>query len=593
MTFRSAFLLLLALMLLPPALSSAAVNALDFEDLRIPLTGRPADGSAAGAGIPREWVVSPSQPGIGGVPPPSLIFDAPDSIKHDPANILEIDIATSASVAFVLTGTLRRGKTEVFTARQVSNDSATLRWMLSQRVGRADDLTSFSLAAQYIPGAPFPAEPVLVAEPRIIDASLLSDPELIAASPFRALVPNYLMPATPTTTIQEVQIVLPGLVAVRNQGKKVGLLLDGHVAADFQITLDQAADADLYVRTISLPAYGHSGDERQLQLLLQKADQKFYVLEQRQINILPAERDYGQFEQPFRSIRDYEITGADGDMLVVALLDDLYSDPEPLLAATATHEIVGNFLSPYTGKFESNPVWRIQAFDHWAEAGFRSVGMGRHESVVAMFVSGADAAGVESIGLAASSGSGVLRPLPTNPIIVPTGAFSGREDGLSLALRGNAAVPYGEGFALLTWSQAGNREPRMLAYVCPDLRYWVEAGVVPTGLPRDTRHVAVEKRGDLYYMTTDESDRLWVSSDPLRHWQPFDVEFPTDWRAFRLKELNGTEYLFGLYDFEGRSVLRWQEVTWNADRGIPLPEFATTPSPAQGAGPTARSPYAR
>ncbi|MCB2156102.1 hypothetical protein KQI84_14595 [bacterium] len=574
--------LLSVLFLLLPLGGHASVNAIDYEDFQFPLTGRLSGELPEAAGSASSWSVEASAPGIGLMPSPQIVLDTPGPVLHDEANILEVTVSTSATVALVLTGSMAGDRFEVFPARRISNAEGKVRWMLKQRVGRATDLTSFTLATQFIPDTPFKSEPVIISNPRIIDARLLSDSEVIQASPFRALVPNYTMPAGANTVTQQVSVVLPGVLAVRGGGRDMKLLLDGRPIADMKLDVEKAEDASLYTRTFTLPNYGEAGDTRDVRLLLHLEGQKYAVLDRRILQILPPGRVHGQFEQPFRSIRDYEIAESGGDMLVVAILDDLYSHEEPQLAATASHDVVANILSPYTGKFESRDVWRVPAYGHSWEGGFQSIGIGRREGLMAVFLSGLSAQGIESISMAGSAGSGVFRPVPANPILEPGAALSGKVDGEPFAMRGNSVVDYGDSYALLSWTQVGGKKPRLLSFVSPDIRYWVEAGAVPNQLPTNTRHIALSHRGELYYMTTDDPHRVWVSADPLRHWQPFDVDFPEDWRAFRLRRIGNTEYIFGLFEYEGRSILRWRECKWSADKGIPLPVMTDEPSPTRG-----------
>src|SRR5690606_23295635 len=136
-----------------------------------------------------------------------------------------------------------------------------------------------------------------------------------------------------------------------------------------------------------------------------------------------------------------------------------------------------------SGLFDIQPAWRVPAFAHWAEAGFRTVRVGSVAGAVAILVTGVDGEGLEQLGLASAAGRRSVLRASSSPVFSPAPEYTGWVPGQPSALRGNAVINYGRTFALLALARAGEQPSRLIAALSPGLRSFADAGALDMSLP--------------------------------------------------------------------------------------------------------------
>jgi hypothetical protein len=542
---------------------------------------RPEDPGLAVGTEDGKWDVTPGWVGFGGaIPRP--VLDITQPLPHDATRALGLRISSRKPVVVWFLGVRTDGNLEVFPSRLVPGDGAvhSLLWSIDARVGRGSEFTGFKLVVgQYEPLRTEDYFSVRVHEIGVPGINVLSDDDYLAASSYAPLTIQYAAPQADLTS-QELVVSMPSPIAARQRGGSIVVRDGDETVAEIPVDEIETTGRRLFQKTIPLPVRGVAGEQRTVRALLRRLDAS--VLDLGQVTYRPAApAELRQvFEVPNQSIVSYALFDAGPDLGVITVVRDLFARDEPEGAPTMTHEVQVHQVSLRTGRAETQPAWRVPAFAVWAEAGFRTISAIEAGDATAIFVTGTDGQGLEHLGLASTSRRSPVRPAMNNPIFAPAPEFTGWTDGWPSMIRGAAFAPYGRTFFMVALAQAAEEQPRVLAALSPALRDFADAGVLDLDLPwshKGLGHLDLSWRGDYYYLLTDDPTALWTSRDPLRAWQRHEVALPVEWHAFRLREIDGKPFLFGLFEHEGKTLLRWTPVHFEGEP-LPLP-IVTPPAP--------------
>ncbi|MEQ8819465.1 MAG: hypothetical protein RLY93_04420 [Sumerlaeia bacterium] len=479
---------------------------------------------------------------------------------------------------------LRSGLEELWLSREAvdsANGGQQILWTFDPRLGAPDSVTSLTLAFRSRAGR----QKVQLLDIELVPAPQLSAADWLQASVFEPV--SLAFHALPrSSTGQQAIISLPGPFVFHFEGGELRLRLNDRDLPPIPLQIVSASDAETFFRRVNIPTYGQPGDVRTLRVTAHGPAGNEFLVSEKSFRILPEERSFGQFEAPFQSIVDYTVHDAGADSVITAILQDPYAAQEPPTALTATHQVDAFTFSFRSGMFEAETIWQVPAYGHWASAGFRSLAHGANGDANGLYASANNLTGRAVMGLASAAGN--TRPIPAeliNPAFVPVPLAPPPDEHEEREILAHTIAPYGRGHVMLTWMTVNRQPPVLVASVSPTLRFWMDAGQLDIpSLPAGTSHLSLHRRGPQWLLLTDDPTRVWVSSDPLRHWVPIAADFPRDWHAFSLHDIDGKPHLFGLTGEYGRDVLRWLPVDWrpNPD-GLALPVLVEN---SQAAGET-------
>jgi hypothetical protein len=511
-----------------------------------------------------------------GILPEPVIESTPSvPLAHDIQNVLALEVETSATVHAVLMGGLAGGGIETFPVRTITPEEGRALWTLEPRPGVAGELTSFTLA---LASAGSPA-PVVVRTLELLDGATLSDRELLDASLWRPMESTYRV-APLVTTPQEVVAIVPGLLALRYQGGSLRFLMDGRLVREMPVEVSTAADAELLVRSHIYPSFGQASDRRRVALELVGPSGEVLPLGERPWSFLSNDRDHGHFEVPFQSVRDYAVFAPnEEDLLLVTALENLHTAPEPAWPATTVHDVQAHLLSTRSGRFETTQVWRTSPAAGLYNGGFLALGGHNLPRIQVLFASALEASGLGTLHMAVAALGARFVPAASNPMQAPAAAFLGWEPGERVTFTGLDVTDYGNTYVMLQRGRVAGGKAFLASMTSPDLRSWADGGIVDSPLGEDDRHLALAKRGDVWYLLSDDATAIFWSNDPLRRWHRADFTLGADWTRRRLVPFKGSWFLFGLADVGGKNAVRWIELEWPDAPGgaVPLPVPADGP----------------
>lgn len=555
-------LLLTALLFLSAASARAAT-----------LTASILDKDRVSANDEGYWAVKPAGIGMSRVPSPVMRVDASEPIPHQQEYAIRIDLETKERVIVYVFGIRANQTVEVLSTRETTGlGRESLLWALEERIGRASDLVAFEVAFVRAGEAENSADAQVFALD-VVNAGDLSDAELLAASSFEPVSVRFRQLFTGAEQ-QRLSIVVPKTLMARYPDAEVHARdsLRDLLKATFGERQETGLEMALFESAI--PVSIEPGETERIEAYLVTAEGEEVPLGETTYRLVARERSFRQFEVPFQTIRSFDVIQNGPDLMMLTVVRDRYVRTEPRGAETMTHEMLTHTVSASSGRFETQPTWRVPAFSHWAEAGFRAVGVGKIRDSFAIIVSGGDHEGIETIGLAATAANSPVRPSVRNPVYAPPREFLDWTQGQSLATRGSTVLTFGRTFLIPMLAQVGEGDPRLIAAMTTNMRTFTDAGIIPVDVPETLDgHVDVFQRDGLYYMLTDDPKIIWTAADPLRDWRRHEINLPDTWRAYRLAEHNGKTYLFGLADWNGHSVIRWVPVSFG-DGEVPLPRLS-------------------
>jgi hypothetical protein len=528
--------------------------------------------------------VTPGWIGLGTIPPP--VLNVAEAFPHDPAVALLVSARSRIPVIVWVIGTRKDGNREVFPSRELPGDGEehTLLWTVDERIGRGGDFVGFKISiGQRTPVETADYYAVSFGTITVAGVQTLSDEEVLAASSYTPLILELTAPRPGTPSMKGVMAV-PSALAARYLGGKLVVRDGDENVIEAVIDQPQTTSRGLFMKEFVLPIRGAAGETRRVELSLAKDDGSLFILGSATYKPVTEEIARRQGEVPFQDILSYAVDPSGPDLGVVTVVRDLYARLEPRGGETMTHELLANTVSLESGLFELQPAWRVPAFAHWAEAGFRTVSVEEINDAVAIFVTGADGRGLEQLGLASAAGRSAVRPAINNPIFAPAPDYTGWTDGQPSSLRGNAVIPYGRSYALVALVQAAENPVRTITGLSTGLRDFADAGVIdinPTHTAGGLGHLDATQRAGVTYLLADDPGALWTSTDPLRRWERHDAAFPAEWSSFRLRRVGDADYLFGLAEHEGKRVVRWTAVEYRGD-GAALPHVVKDPTMPSG-----------
>ncbi len=510
--------------------------------------------------------------GVSGLPPHSVELQAETAATHTPDNALQVRITSEKPVLVWMTAYSEPTAGEVYPVRKTSGGDKPeyVRWTFDSRIGSAGDPSVFRIGI----GTKEGIQTVVVDDYAIEPTVNLTDEDVIAASTWATLSISHAEPRDPSRSL-EVFTAIPRVVARRCLGSRIVVDVNGEKISESLVEEEDSGSRALWQSEIRVPLGNYAeGGPHTVSAKLIHPDDSEVSLGSRHFRLLHEKRSFQQWEYPHQSIEDYEVFSDGPDFRVIAILRDLYACDEPDTSKTMQREIHDTRITTDVTLWQDEVAWRAPAYGLWLSGGFHSMALGDYDGALSAYVTGMDPDGLEVLGHLSTVAYSEMRPSVKNPTWGPAEIFTGWKHGMRRTIRPITITTYGRGFLLLSGVQIENENPVVVGALSNELLYWTDAGVVPLDLPVAARHMDVDHRDGFHYLYTDDPDRIFVSRDPLRNWEPRSVSLPQDWFRFRVILFEGTEYLFGLHTIDGKNVLRWREIEWKDESGnVSLPHL--------------------
>lgn len=482
--------------------------------------------------------------------------------------LVEFDVEASAFVVGLEAGK-SNGSTEIFRRQQISPNQTYALWLLEKRIGNSRPTEKF-----YLEVGGFNRADAKLKRFEVQPLDYFSVDQLMEATSYEPVTMAYKELATDWSLEQEVNIAFPKEIARRYVGQEVAVIFDSMVKK-YPISLDDVKDRSLWEKRVSLPVDLSEIGTRSVSVVIQTTDDaKLFHIGDDSFRVIGVQGNVvDSFEMPFRDYKDYTVFYNKPDLRIVALPTNVYSKPEPLFFESSSHEMIDYIVSLESGNYRPHVGWRIPPFDHWAEEGFRHLSLGRLLDSYAIYASGGNAEGLDIIGHGAVIDGAPLGSPVKNPIYFPHNQFAGWQEKHSIELRSAGAAFYAGNFVHIIQSHVYGEPKRMIAAISNDVTKLMDVKRIPD-LEDATPNFNLQlfEYDGYYFLLADKT--LWRSDKPFDHWETIEVEFPENLYNFkRLRIGEGSDYIFGLEIVEGRSILRWEKITWKETDDGPVPEF--------------------
>ncbi|MCC5876700.1 MAG: hypothetical protein JJU11_10825 [Candidatus Sumerlaeia bacterium] len=201
----------------------------------------------------------------------------------------------------------------------------------------------------------------------------------------------------------------------------------------------------------------------------------------------------------------------------------------------------------------------------WMLAGPSAIAVEKVADYIHMIFTITGLDGLEGIGTAQGIDTLRLVPSPRNPVWIPPL----REDGTPSGWRANALINFENRFVLAGLHEAtpGETTFRLLFSEFP--WRWTDLGPFPLkDFRSDTMNLSVRRKDDRLHALMGPTPSSYKAQHPLWGWEK--AEAPTnlpEWRNLQIVEWNGTDYLFGIEERNGRGIVRWQPLTPDQSMG--------------------------
>jgi len=482
--------------------------------------------------------------------------------------LVEFDVEASAFVVGLEAGK-SNGSTEIFRRQSITPSQKYALWLLERRIGNARPTEKF-----YLEVGGFNRANAKLKRFEVHPLSYFSVDQLMEATSYEPVTMAYKELATDWNLEQEVNVAFPKEIARRFIGQEVAVIFDSMIKK-FPITLDDVQDRDLWEKRISLPVDLSEIGTRKVSVVIQTTDdEKLFSIGEDTFRVIGVQGNVvDSFEMPFREYKDYTVFYNKPDLRIIALPTDIYSKPEPLFFESSSHEMVDYIVSLESGNYRPHVGWRIPPFDHWAEEGFRHLSIGKLLDSYAIYASGGNAEGLDIIGHGAVIDGAPLGSPIKNPIYFPHNMFAGWKENHSIELRSAGAALYAGNFLHIIQSHVYGEPRRMIAAISNDITKLLDIKRLPDledAAPNF--NLQLFEHDGYYFLLADKT--MWRTDKPFDYWETIEVEFPENIYNFkRLRIGEGRDYIFGLEIVEGRSILRWEEITWTETDDGPVPEF--------------------
>ncbi|MDX1972408.1 MAG: hypothetical protein SFY68_07750, partial [Candidatus Sumerlaeia bacterium] len=490
-----------------------------------------------------------------------------DTIAHSPATAVYLKVTNSVPLVVGLETRTPSESNEVYRRQLLQPGENTVYWLLEERVGKSANPRHFFFS--------FGADQVVEfsgLSAGLVQTGSVDNATVANATQFLLFQIGYKRVEYGRLINQPVQVVLPRELYRRFLGQKI-VIMGGDERREILIDPKRDLKQEFFFEQQSIPL-GQIGLGRKVfrAAIMDEFGEELFLLGEDSFDVVEPSADTlsfkGTFEVPFRSVRDYSVFDQAPDFRLVVLPFDQLSKPEPKGYESCAHEVLDFTISLNSGSNREHVAWRAPAYDHFAEAGFNSLSIGRSGNAVAVYLTGENAAEMDILGFLFALDQAPLGAPIQNPLHRPSDEWTGHRKGLFLDLMSSGTAPYGAGHVMLNQASTRTGEFRMIPSVSNDLRSWVDAGLVTqfnkpsadTPNPKPAEHLFLTKFGSLYYIIRNQE--LWVSPDPLREWSRTTVELPA-WEKLRLIQLGESWYFFGLDEVESKQGIRWHQADWS------------------------------